>query len=177
MTTKTYTLFLASSDKISGTNNNATFIINFDSFIPRNYDAYSLSFSFNATAGYYKDTNNTIVYSHARIILDTIGRSFTYDTSRSGPSTTIGFANREPSTANSNTNGFNCFFNYNPPITISRPTQSQLTVKIYNVQTNTFLVDTNTTGTTPQADMTPWILSINLTLILESKQKRLLTDE
>lgn len=176
MTTKNYTLFLSSADKISGNNNNATFNVNFDAFIPRNYDTYQLSFSFNATAGYYKDTANTTVYSHAKIILDTIGRSFTYDTSRNGPSITLGYANREPSTATSNTNGFNCFYNYNPPITINRPNQNQITVKIYNVQTNTLLVDTTNAGVA-QADMTPWILSISLTPILDSKQLKSITDE
>ena len=62
MATKNYTLFMTSQDKVSGTNNNAMFNVNWESFLPRDYDTYQLSFSFNATAGYYKDTNNTTVY-------------------------------------------------------------------------------------------------------------------
>jgi hypothetical protein len=44
--TKSYTLFISSNDKVDGTNNNATFNINWDSFLPREYDTYKLGFSF-----------------------------------------------------------------------------------------------------------------------------------
>jgi len=53
--TKSYTLFLSSSDKISGSNNNATFNINWDSFLPRDFDTYKLGFSFQTGGGNYKD--------------------------------------------------------------------------------------------------------------------------
>ena len=36
--TKTYTLFLSSTDKVSGTNNSATFNVNWDAFLPREFD-------------------------------------------------------------------------------------------------------------------------------------------
>lgn len=44
--TKTYTLFLASADKVSGTNNSAVFNVNWDSFLPREYDTYKVTFSY-----------------------------------------------------------------------------------------------------------------------------------
>ena len=55
--TKSYTLFLSSSDKISGTNNNATFDVNWDSFLPREYDTYKVSFSLQTAGGLYKDSS------------------------------------------------------------------------------------------------------------------------
>jgi len=55
--TKSYTLFLSSTDKISGTNNNATFNINWDSFLPRDYDTYKVSFSLQTAGGLYKDSS------------------------------------------------------------------------------------------------------------------------
>ena len=53
--TKSYTLFISSNDKVSGTNNNATFNINWDSFLAREYDTYKLAFSFQTGGGNYKD--------------------------------------------------------------------------------------------------------------------------
>ena len=162
MATKNYTLFMSSQDKISGSNNNAVFNVNWESFLPRDFDSYQLNFCFNVTAGYYKDTNNTTVYSHCKIVLDLLGRSYSYDTSTSGPSITLGFADREPSTATSNTNGFNAWFGYNIPKTIARPTQSLINVKIYNTSynTSTLLVDTTSNGSVT-ADMTPWTLVLS----------------
>ena len=161
MATKNYNLYLASADKNSGDkNNNANFNVNWDSFLPRDFDTFQVTFNFNASAGYYKDISNTTVYSHCRIVLDTQGRSFTYDTSNSGNSLTLGYANREPSNAITSTNGFNAFFSYNAPKTINRPTQNLINVKIYSVQGGTALVDTNLTGTL-QTDMTPWVMTLS----------------
>ena len=161
MATKNYTLFLSSADKISGTNNNAKFNVNWDLFLPRDYDTFQVTFNFNITAGYYKDTGNTTVYSHAKVVLDTVGRSFSYDTGTYGPSLILGYANREPSsnTANS-TCGFNSFFAYNSPKTINRPTESQIKVKIYNVKSSLLLVDTDSSGVAT-ADMTPLVITLS----------------
>ena len=54
--TKSYTLFLSSTDKVSGTNNSATFNVNWDSFLPREYDAYKVAFSFQSGGGNYLDS-------------------------------------------------------------------------------------------------------------------------
>ena len=42
---KSYTLFLSSTDKITGTNNNASFQINWDDFLPRNFLDFKMNFS------------------------------------------------------------------------------------------------------------------------------------
>ena len=162
MATKNYTLFMTSQDKVSGTNNNAVFNVNWESFLPRDFDTYQLDFSFHVNAGYYKDTLNTTVYSHCKVVLDFMGRSYSYDTLSTGPSLTLGFANREPSTATSNTNGFNVWYGYNVPKTISRPTQSIINVKIYNTSyaAPTLLVDTSNAGVA-SADMTTWMLTLS----------------
>jgi len=160
MATKNYTLYLASADKTSGTNNNAVLNVNWEAFLPRDFDTYQVIFNFNVTAGYYKDTLNTTVYSHCKIVLDTQGRSFSYDTSNSGPSLILGYANREPSNAASTTNGFNAFFGFNAPKTINRPTQNQINIKIYGMQTATLLVDTTSAGVA-QGEMTPWVMILS----------------
>ena len=41
---KTYNLYLQSTDRISGTNNNPTFYVNWDAFLPRN-KYFSVNFS------------------------------------------------------------------------------------------------------------------------------------
>jgi hypothetical protein len=51
----TYTLVINSADRISGTNNNATFQVNWRDFLPDNYDTYKLAFSFQTYGGYYGD--------------------------------------------------------------------------------------------------------------------------
>jgi hypothetical protein len=54
--TKSYTLYLSSNDKVSGTNNSATFNINWDAFLPREYDTFKVSFSFQSGGGNYLDS-------------------------------------------------------------------------------------------------------------------------
>ena len=51
----TYTLVLNSQDKISGTNNNATFQVNWKDFLPEEFDRYKMIFTFQTTGGYYSD--------------------------------------------------------------------------------------------------------------------------
>jgi hypothetical protein len=41
-----YTLFLNSTDKVSGTNNNANYDVNWDDFLPRDIDYYKVVFLF-----------------------------------------------------------------------------------------------------------------------------------
>ena len=54
--TKSYTLFLSSTDKVSGSNNAATFNVNWDAFLPREYDTYKVAFSFQSVGGNYLDS-------------------------------------------------------------------------------------------------------------------------
>ena len=74
----TYNLIINSSDKISGTNNNATFQINWDDFLPRKFNMYKVIFSFQTTGGYYKDNTATpIVYSvHSVLLGEKTGRAY-----------------------------------------------------------------------------------------------------
>ena len=41
-----YNIYINSNDKMSGKNNNATFQINWNDFLPRNYKYYNVTFSF-----------------------------------------------------------------------------------------------------------------------------------
>ena len=50
-----YTLVINSADKISGTNNNATYQVNWRDFLPDNFQCYKVAFSFQTIGGYYGD--------------------------------------------------------------------------------------------------------------------------
>ena len=56
---ETYTLFINSTDKISGTNNNGQYNINWDDFLPRGYNFFKMIFNFQTGGGYYKDFTTT----------------------------------------------------------------------------------------------------------------------
>ena len=53
--TTTYSLVINSADRISGTNNNATYQINWRDFLPDNFNTYKVAFSFQTIGGYYSD--------------------------------------------------------------------------------------------------------------------------
>jgi len=57
MKPQSYSLVLNSADRISGNNNNPTFQVNWDDFLPREYQKYKIIFSFQSTAGGYQDDN------------------------------------------------------------------------------------------------------------------------
>ena len=266
--TKSYTLFLSSSDKISGSNNNATFNINWDSFLPREFDTYKVSFSYQSGGGNYKDsafyssptayntqtatlvnniltitstglsattftgnfnigqqitgysksatagtlgtaisktyyitglgtgtnngtyTNNPTyyvtnngenlilntfqgnqVFSGVKIVMNSKGRSYSFDSNTTSPSTTLGYAQRDIQTGTSSSNSFSAFYLQFPPKTISRPTEQQITLSFYNLNyPNVLLIDTNTSGTLISSlDMTPWNIILEFTPILSSQ--------
>ena len=50
-----YTKVIKSADKISGTNNNATYQVNWRDFLPDNYQCYKVAFSFQTIGDYYGD--------------------------------------------------------------------------------------------------------------------------
>jgi hypothetical protein len=50
-----YTLFLNSTDKVSGTNNNANYQVNWDDFLPREIENYKVVYSFQTAGGFYRD--------------------------------------------------------------------------------------------------------------------------
>ena len=55
LSTKNYTTFISSNDKVSGTNNNGTYQINWDDVLPRNYSAFKCAFMFQTGGGEYTD--------------------------------------------------------------------------------------------------------------------------
>jgi hypothetical protein len=243
--TKSYTLFLSSSDKISGTNNNATFNVNWFSFLPREYDTYKVGFSFQSGGGKYTDTtftqtvgtsnilNGTLtiaagstlssavkigqlltgtniasgtyikgfgtgtgsanspagtytitnngqnlvaianlsgsqVFSGCKIQMNLLGRSFSYDSNTQSPSTTIGYAQRDIQTANTNSNSFSAFYLQFPPKTVSRPSNDQITIFLYNLNyPNVLLYDTDSAGTL-LTDCTAWNIILEFTPVLSS---------
>jgi hypothetical protein len=124
----TYTLHLSSNDRISGSDNNAVFNINWASFLPSQYDKFKVRYSFLITAGLYVDTAESNFCS-CQIVVNFQGQSLSYSTTNDSATLILGYAQREyPST-------YNCFASHlldYPPKTISKPTQNILNVQIYN---------------------------------------------
>jgi hypothetical protein len=58
----TYNLYINSTDKVSGTNNNANYMINWNDFLPDKYFTYKMIWNMQTIGGYYKDSN-TVAYS------------------------------------------------------------------------------------------------------------------
>jgi len=261
---KSYTLFLNSADKISGTNNNAVFQVNWDDFLPRNYSNYKSIFTFQTTGGYYIDyvgsvatsftatvatsgvmtvtapptgitfsagmlisggnipagiyiqslssqTSLTlnyfpsaaiassqfivyspvatpITYNSAKVVVNTLGRSYSFDSNTKSPSTTMGIIQRDIQVSGSSTSSSNtlsCFYLQNPPRSMSRPNQNMINVQIYNTSNNALLTTTDSFGNTSTyagnsnipsksainsaiTDMTPWQMAIDFIPIADS---------
>ena len=51
-----YTLYISSSDKVSGNNRDGVYQVNWNDFLPREYSTYTTTFSFQSTGGTFKDT-------------------------------------------------------------------------------------------------------------------------
>lgn len=169
----TYTLYINSNDKISGLNNNANFNVQWNTFLPIQYDFYKMVFSFQSIGGYYKDNGTTAIYSSAKIVFNTQGKTFSFDTSTIGSSNTIGFIQRDIQTSTSSSNTLSCFYMQNPPKTINRPNQNIINVSIINTYTNGAFVNTDNSATSvPQADMTAWSMIIEFIPILSSKTNK-----
>ena len=63
LSTKNYTIFISSNDKVSGTNN-------WDDVLPRNYSAFKCAFMFQSGGGKYTDgAYNTFTATTAGAIL------------------------------------------------------------------------------------------------------------
>jgi hypothetical protein len=169
----TYTLILNSNDKISGDNNNATFDINFDTFLPREYSTYKVMFNFSTVGGYYVDNTYATVpymFSSAKIYANFATKQFSYDSSLNCGSTMLGLITRDPQTTQSSSNTLSSSYLENAPKTINRPNQNVFTVSIYNNYiTNTLLTDTNEIGNALADDMTAWTMIMEFIPITSSK--------
>lgn len=168
--TPSYTLYLASTDRVSGNNNSAIFNVNWSSFLPRKYDQYKIRYSFATAVGSYVDSA-TSNFSNCYIVANFQGQSLTYSTATSGSSSVIGYAKRDSTGKYFSSNLID-----NPPKTISTPTQNSLTVQIYNPNQqnsvyNQPLVDTNSTGTTLSSDMSMWAMVVEFIPISKSLHK------
>jgi len=245
--TKSYTLFISSVDKVSGTNNNATFDVNWDSFLPREYDTYKVAYSFQTAGGQYKDntqftstgtwtfngsqltipasqtytgtlkvgmfiTGSSLIkagtyitarvsgtgtsgtynlstyyatttlisgtglvgslnFSGCQINMDLKGRSYSYNTAISCPSSSIlGYAQRDIQASTTSSNSFSVFYLQHPPKTIARPTDTQITISLYNLNYlgyNILLCDTDTSGNL-LTDSTSWNIILEFIPVLSS---------
>ena len=168
-----FTLFISSTDKISGTNNNGQYNINWDDFLPRGYNFFKMTFNFQTSGGYYKDFTGN-VFAAGKIVFNTGGKSHSFDTKTMSQSNTIGYIQRDIQTSASSSNTLSCFFSFNSPKTISRPNQNVVTISIYNTctttATNNLLVDTNAAGTALTGDMNNWNMIIQFVPIDDSIQ-------
>jgi hypothetical protein len=153
----TYSVCINSINKISGLNNNCSFSIPWLQVLPTmHYEKFKVIYNFQSTGGYYKDSS-TITYTSAKLLCDFGSRSFTYDTSTNGPSTTMGVITRDIQTTTSSSNTFSAFFYQNTSKSIGKPTNNQLNVQIINNYNNGPLYNTDVNGNI-QSDMTSWIL-------------------
>lgn len=153
--------------------NTATFQINWADILPLEYQQYKVIFSFQTSGGAYKDITtvspNTI-FSQAKIFVNFQGRSYSFDTGTKGHSTLMGVILRDIQTSTSNSNNLSCYYMYNPPKTVDRPNQNNITVSLVNTNNNLPIVDTYGSGTTYLAqDMTPWTMIIEFVPIEDSK--------
>jgi hypothetical protein len=164
---RTYTLFMSSADKVSGTNNKATFFIDWSQFLPDNFNEYKVIFSFQTVGGYYKDTGS-VVYSTAKVAIDFGSRQFSYDTSSRSTGFTLGYITRDQQTTTSSSNILSAFYYQYPAKSMTRPSNTSITVSLTNMYNGQPLVTTDNTGTA-QGDMTAWQMSIEFIPIQTSR--------
>jgi len=81
METGSYSIILNSADKISGTNNNAVFQVNWDDVLPRSINKFKVIFTFQTLAGKYEDglyaKLNQNPYNSNSLVLDASAGSST----------------------------------------------------------------------------------------------------
>ena len=166
----TYSLVINSADKVSGTNNNANYNINFQNFLPQNYDKYKVIFSAQTACGYYKDpVGNASSYGSAKLLIDFNCRQYSYDTSKNSQSTVLGFLQRYGPTSAVTTAStvLSTFYCQYPPRCITRPITTNIHVKFINKQDNTPFVDTNSSGATT-TDMTSYSIFLEFIRLEDS---------
>ena len=152
---KTYNLYLSSNDKISGTHNNPTFNVNWDTFLPRN-KYFSVNFSFVSCAGQYADcviATQSLYNSIIKINCNLQDTHFSSDTSSQSTTMNLGYAGIDCAYVISYTKGNSYIANYlsNPSKVIIKPTNSQLQFWIYNLSalSNNITFPASTAGFNP----------------------------
>jgi hypothetical protein len=127
-----YNIYINSNDKMSGKNINATFQINWNDFLPRNYKYYNVTFSFQTAPAFYKvDTTNSKFYANCEINCDFYTKTFSFETSTQASSITLDYSQRVIQTASNynSKNTFACFNRYSTSKTITRPENNIITRK------------------------------------------------
>jgi len=154
---KTYNLYLSSNDKISGTHNNPTFNVNWDTFLPRN-KYFSVNFSFVSCAGQYADcviASQSLYNSVIKINCNLQDTHFSSDTSSQSTSMNLGYAGIDCTYVVNGgfTKGNSYIVPYlsNPSKVIIRPQNTQLTFWIYNLSalSNNITFQASTAGFNP----------------------------
>jgi len=155
---KTYNLYLQSTDRISGTNNNPTFYVNWDAFLPRN-KYFSVNFSFVSAAGVYADcviSSQSLYNSAIKINCNMQDSKFSSDTSTLSTTLNLGYAGIDcayilPSGGYTKGNSYICPYLFNPSKVIIRPQNTQLTFWIYNMSAlmNNITFPASTSGFSP----------------------------
>jgi len=136
---KTYNLYLSSTDRISGTHNNPTFNVNWDTFLPKN-KYFSVNFSFVSAAGQYADCvvyTQNLYNSAIKINCNLQDTKFSTDTSSQSTSMNLGYAGIDCAYVVNGgfTKGNSYIAPYlsNPSKVIIRPQNTQLQFWIYNL--------------------------------------------
>ena len=115
--------------------------------------------------------SSVYIFSSAKVSMNTLGRSFSFDTATKSPSIALGVIQRDIQISGTASNTLSCYYLYNPPKTISRPNQNLITVSIYNQATGLLLTDTNSAGNALASDMTSWTGCFEFIPIEGSKAK------
>ena len=177
---KAYNFYINSMDKLAGsTNNNASFNILWDNILPKdNINFYKVSFSFQTSAGYYKDTVSgtqngsytlyTLCNSNIKILVNFSSTSLSYETTTKSQSLILGFVNRDIQSVSTYSigNTFSCDFDYNVPKIITKPTTNNLNIQLINMYSNNPLTDTNAAGAA-FTDCTNWTMIMSLEPIVD----------
>ena len=108
-----------------------------------------------------------VVYSGVKIVIDTLGRSYSYDTSTKSRSLVLGYGQRDIQTGTSTSNSFSAFYLQFPSKTVCRPNQNVINVRLYNNFNNLLLLDTDSTGNV-LSDCTNYSLILEFVPIPES---------
>lgn len=164
-----YTFVIKSQDKISGTNNNGTYAVNFR-ILPDDIQFYNATFNFYSSVGFYKDTisaGNEITYTTGNGYITTnlaFSRSMS---SNSSPTNLLGNIRRQLD--NVAISGSHPTLTYlyadcatNCPKIILKPQIENLNISVYNLFNNALFVDTDYNGGTFLLDMSSWVLTLTL---------------
>ena len=171
-----YTFVIKSSDRISGDNNNGTYLVNFR-ILPDEIRYYNIHYTFYSTPSFYYDhidSSNTIINLNGNGRIEcNLPFSKSAQTNNS-PTKILGHWVRQVDN-NADAGGGNvtatCYLQSvngttNVPRVISKPNTESLTISIYNSFSNGLMTDSESNGTLTD-DMTPWTLTLNLEPVFE----------